>query len=122
MDVAMMRLEDTLLVPVEAGMDDDQAEEFQDVVLTEISRTEARGLVLDVSGLPLIDSFLSRIISETATAAHILGARCVVVGLRPAVALTLLQMRRPIANVAYASSLARGLQKLQRLWAETEGR
>ena len=115
MDFAMMRLDDVLLVPVSPTMDDDEAQVFHDAVLTEIKKVEASGLILDVSALPVIDSFMSRVISETATGAHILGAKCVVVGMRPAVAITLLQMRRPIAGVAHASSLSRGLQKLQQL-------
>ncbi|MFQ5595556.1 MAG: STAS domain-containing protein [Anaerolineae bacterium] len=121
MGFAMMHLEDILLVPVSPTMDDDEALAFQDAVLVEIKKMEAAGLILDVSALPVIDSFMSRIISDTATGAHILGARCVVVGMRPAVALTLLQMRRPIAGVAHASSLSRGLQKLHQLLRVEEG-
>ncbi|NOZ70402.1 MAG: STAS domain-containing protein [Chloroflexi bacterium] len=118
MDFAMMKLDDVLLAPVSAFMDDDDAEAFRDQVLTEIKKMEAAGLVLDISGLPIIDSFLSRVISEIATSAGILGAKCVVVGMRPAVALTLLQMQRPIAGVAHASSLARGLEKLRAMLGE----
>ncbi len=94
MDFAMMRLDDFLLVPLSPSMDDDEAQEFHDAVLAEIKKMEASGLVLDVSAMPVIDSFMSRVISDIATSAHILGAKCVVVGMRPAVALTLLQMRR----------------------------
>jgi len=122
MDFAIMRLDDILLVPVSPVMDDDQAQAFQDAVLAEIKKIDAGGLVLDVSALAVIDSFMSRIISETATAAHLLGAKCVVTGMRPAVALTLLQMRRPIADVAHASSLARGLEKLRAMRQEGQKR
>ncbi len=115
MDVAIMRLDDFLLVPVSPTMDDDEAQVFYDTVLTNVKRIEASGLVLDVSALPVIDSFMSRIISDVVSSAHILGARCVVVGMRPAVAITLLQMRQPIAGVVYAASLSRGLQKLRQL-------
>ena len=121
MEVAMMRLEDFLLVPVSPTMDDDEAQTFHDAILEEVKRKEASGLLLDVSALPVIDSFMSRVISDTASGAHILGAKSVVVGMRPTVALTLLQMRRPIAGVAHASSLARGLQKLRQLLREEEG-
>ena len=121
MDVAMMRLEDFLLVPISPTMDDDETQMFHDAILEEVKRMEASGLLLDASGLPVIDSFMSRVISDTASGAHILGAKSVVVGMRPTVALTLLQMRRPIAGVAHASSLARGLQKLRQLLREEEG-
>ncbi len=120
MDVAIMRLDDFLLVSVSPTMDDDEAQLFQDTLLAAVKKTEASGLILDVSALPVIDSFMSRIISDTATAAHLLGAKCVVVGLKPVVVLTLLQMRRPVAGVVFASSLGRGLQKLRQLIAEEE--
>lgn len=118
MRVPILRLGKTLLTSIQVDLSDDEAEQFQADVLEMIHKHDAEGIVLDITALDVVDSFFARIINETATMAQILGAKVVFCGMRPAVALTLVEMGRELLAVEAALNLEQGLEKLRRLLAE----
>jgi rsbT antagonist protein RsbS len=91
------------------ALHDRLAVEFKGDLLERIVTTKAKGLVLDLSSIDVIDSFLVRQIGEIASSARIMGAKVVVVGLRPAVALTLVEMGISLVGVKIARDLEKGL-------------
>lgn len=112
-DVAILHLERFLVVSVQAELTDRDAQSLQARLLEELARTRARGVVLDLSGLDVVDSFLARVIRDTATMASLMGARTAVVGLRPAVAVTLAELGLDLPGVHTDLDLERGLAWLR---------
>ena len=78
----------------------------------EIVKTGATGVIIDVSGLEIMDSYIARIINDVGKNAQIMGAKAVLTGLQPAVAITLIEMGMELENVETALNLEAGLQKL----------
>ena len=109
----MLQVEDFLLVSVRAELTDREARELQARLLEEIARRRARGLLMDLSGLDVVDSFLERVIRDTAAMAALMGARTAVVGMRPAVAVTLAELGLELPGVHTDLDLERGLQWLR---------
>ena len=94
------------------SLHDRLAVEFKGNLLERIVTSKAKGLVLDLSAIDIVDSFLVRQIGEIAMSARIMGAEVVVVGLRPAVAMTLVEMGIPLLGVKVARDLEKGLALL----------
>src|SRR5581483_11860067 len=90
--IAVMKLGDCLFVSVPEELRDSQARELQDTISTRLSQHAVRGVVIDVSSLTLIDSFVARVLGDTASIARSFGARGVLVGVSPAVAITLVDL------------------------------
>jgi len=115
MKIPILRLNDILLVSIQVDLTDDDVLDFQSDVLNTIQETKAGGLVMDITALDVVDSFMARVINETATMAKILGAEAVVCGMQPAVALTLVEMGRELVGIETALNLDQGFDKVQRL-------
>ncbi|MFN7973059.1 MAG: STAS domain-containing protein [Acidobacteriota bacterium] len=115
MKVPILRIKKLLLTSVQMELSDRDALEFQDDVLRMVAQTEAEGIVIDITGLEVVDSFMARVLNETAAMVRLLGAEAVVCGMRPAVAMTLVEMGREMVDVATALNLELGLEKLQKL-------
>ncbi|HEX6988820.1 MAG TPA: STAS domain-containing protein [Bacillota bacterium] len=113
-DVAILRLEDFLIVSIQSDLTDRTATALQARLLDELSRTRARGICIDFSGVDVVDSFLGRLIRDMAAMARLMGARTVVVGLRPAVAVTLVELGLDLPGVHTDLNLERGLAWLRR--------
>ncbi len=80
-----------------------------------MARTEAKGLVIDITALDVVDSFMARVLNDTANMVQIMGTQTVIVGMRPAVAITLVQMGRGLVGVETALNLENGLARLRQL-------
>jgi rsbT antagonist protein RsbS len=91
---------------------------LQDDLTARISKTGARGVLIDISGLALVDSFIGRTIANIAAMAGVMDAPTVLVGMQPAVAMTVVELGVPLANVRTALDVDRGLALLERLAAE----
>lgn len=104
-----------LITSPQVALHDKLAVQFKDDILQRIVETKAKGLVLDISAIDIVDSFLVRVIGEIATAAKIMGAQVVVVGLGPAVAMTLVEMGFLLGGVHTALDLEKGLEVLRKV-------
>ena len=120
MKVPILRLKDILLTSIQVDLTDQDALDFQADVLRVVSETEAKGIVIDIMALDVIDSFMARVINDTANMVRLLGTEAVVCGMQPMVALTLMEMGRQLIGVETALNLEQGLEKLQRLIEEEE--
>nr|WP_202545628.1 STAS domain-containing protein [Streptomyces sp. SID5606] len=87
-----MRLGDVLLVTLQGDLHDSTAQQLQDDLAESIVRSGAGGVIMDISGVEIVDSFLGRVLAEIAAQTDLLAARTVVVGMRPAVAITLVEL------------------------------
>jgi len=114
MRVPILRLGRILLTAIQSDLIDDEAEEFCADVMTAMSERETDGIVIDISGLEIVDSFMARILNDTANGVRLLGGQAVVCGIRPAVALTLVELGRDMMGALTALNLEQGLQKLRR--------
>ncbi len=110
--IPILRIGTTLLATVHVELHDDLAQMFQADVLSAIEKADTSGLVIDVSGLDTVDSYVARILVETGRMAKLMGTRTVLVGLRPEVAATLVRMGFAMEGVRTALNLEDGLALL----------
>lgn len=108
----ILKLGRVLLVNVNVELDDEVATRMQNDVLTAIERSEAEGVVIDISGLEVVDSYVARILAETGQMTKLMGTRAVVVGMRPEVAATLTRMGYVMTGIRTALNLEEGLALL----------
>jgi rsbT antagonist protein RsbS len=120
--VPIIRIRNALIATVQDDLRDRDALEFQDDLTRRIEETGAGGVLLDLSVLDTIDSFLGRLIHDIASVSRLLGAHTVVVGLQPAVALTLVELGLDLSGVRTALDADRGLALLERLMSTERGR
>jgi rsbT antagonist protein RsbS len=105
----------TLIVPLHADVNDDGVLEFQGQLTQRVAEQQVLGVVIDVSALDVVDSYMARVLNDTARMLRLLGASVVVCGIQPAVALTLVEMGRNLVDVATAFNLERALVRLTEL-------
>jgi rsbT antagonist protein RsbS len=111
--IPILRMGDCLLVTIQVDMHDQLALTLQDDLTTSIQRTGAKGVLIDISALEMVDSFIGRMIANISRMARILDARTVVVGMRPAVAITLVELGLSLAGVDTALDVERGMRRLR---------
>jgi rsbT antagonist protein RsbS len=123
--IPILRMGRFLLVSIQVDMHDRLALTLQDDLTARITDTGARGVLIDISSLELVDSFIGRIIGTIASMARVLDAETVVVGMRPAVAITLVELGMALPGVRTALNVERGMRLLEqsvgREGAEPEG-
>jgi rsbT antagonist protein RsbS len=111
--IPILRMGEFLLVTIQVDMHDQLALALQDDLTERISQTGARGVLIDISSLDVVDSFIGRMLAGIATMSRLLNAETVVVGMRPAVAITLVELGLPLEGVRTALDVERGMQKLR---------
>jgi rsbT antagonist protein RsbS len=104
-----------LLVTVQVDMHDRLALTLQDDLTERIVQHRAQGVLIDISALEIVDSFIGRMIGNISAMARVLDARTVVVGMRPAVAITLVELGLSLPGVHTALTVERGMTRLQEL-------
>ncbi len=107
--VPILRVAGILLVSIQVDLGDTVAEALQEDILQAISRTASTGLVIDVTGLEVVDSFVARVLVDTARMARLMGTETVIAGLRPEVAATLVRMGFDVSDVRAALDIDSGL-------------
>jgi len=112
--IPILRMGDFLLVTVQVELHDRLALTLQDDLSRAIVRHGTRGVLIDISGLEIVDSFIGRVIGDIAAISRVLDARTVVVGMRPSVAITLVELGVPLAGVETALDVERGMAVLRR--------
>jgi rsbT antagonist protein RsbS len=113
--IPILRVGSNLLATVHIELRDQTAELFQEDVLAELERRRASGLVIDVSGLDVVDTYVARILSETGRMAKLMGTDTVLVGIRPEVAATLIRMGYNMEGVLTALDVDDGIETLAKL-------
>lgn len=102
-----------LLVTIQVDMHDRLAMTLQDDLTNAITRTSARGVLIDISALGMVDSFIGRILSNIAAMSKVLDAETVVVGMQPAVAITLVELGLDLPGVRTAINVDQGMDLLR---------
>jgi rsbT antagonist protein RsbS len=110
--IPILRMGRTLLVTVQVDMHDQLAVRLLDDLTTMITRTRAQGVLIDISALDIVDSFIGRTIADIAATSRILDAETVVVGMQPAVAITLVELGMALPGVRTALDVERGMELL----------
>lgn len=112
--IPILRMGPFLLVTIQVDMHDRLATTLQDDLTTRIAEIQARGVLIDISSLEIVDSFIGRMLANIAGMARILDAETVVVGMRPAVAITLVELGLALPGVRTALTVEKGMALLER--------
>lgn len=116
--VPILQIGDTLIAALQGELSDRVAERFQQDVLARIEQTGAHGLMLEISSLDIVDTYVARALADTAQMARLMGTVTVVVGMRPEIAATLVQMGYQLTGIEAALNVDHGLELLQRILGE----
>jgi rsbT antagonist protein RsbS len=111
--IPILRMGHFLLVTIQVDLYDQLAENLEADLVNMVKKSDARGVLIDVSSVTIIDSFMGRILGNIATLSKIMDAETVVVGMQPAVAITLVELGLPLKGVHTALNVERGMQLLQ---------
>jgi rsbT antagonist protein RsbS len=111
--IPILKMGSFLLVTIQVDMHDQLALQLQDDLTTRIVAARARGVLIDISSLEIVDSFIGRMISNIAGMARVLDAETVVVGMQPAVAITLVELGLSLEGVRTALNVDKGMVLLQ---------
>ncbi|HWZ49352.1 MAG TPA: STAS domain-containing protein [Herbaspirillum sp.] len=112
--IPILRMGKLLLVTIQVDMHDRLAMTLQDDLTNRIVKDQAKGVLIDISALDVVDSFIGRMISNTAAMARVLDAHTVVVGMQPAVAITLVELGLALTGVKTALDVEKGILLLER--------
>jgi rsbT antagonist protein RsbS len=118
--IPILKMGPYLLVTIQVDMHDRLAMALQDDLMEQISRHHAMGVLIDISALDLVDSFIGRMLGNIAAMARILDADTVVTGMRPAVAITLVELGLSLPGVRTALNVERGMELLEAARQERE--
>ncbi|MGV9703326.1 STAS domain-containing protein [Streptomyces sp. NPDC003483] len=118
--VPVLQIGQVLLVSIQTDLDDHAVMNLQDDLSAKVVECGAHGVVIDITAVEIVDSFVGRMLSTIASISRMLDAQTVVVGMRPAVAITLVELGLSLGGVATALTLDKGLQMLSRSHAQTQ--
>jgi rsbT antagonist protein RsbS len=111
--IPILQMGDCLLVTIQIDLDDRVALKLQDDLTSKIEKTGAHGVLIDISALEMVDSFIGRMIANISAMSRILDARTVLVGMQPAVAITLVELGLSLEGVKTALNVERGMAMLK---------
>ena len=111
--IPILRMGEFLLVTIQVDMHDQLALTLQDDLTAQIARTGARGVLIDISSLDVVDSFIGRMLGAIASMSRLMNAETVVVGMQPSVAITLVELGLTLSGVCTALDVERGMQILR---------
>lgn len=118
--IPIIKIENILVISVQIDLHDKLALQLQQDILEHIQRTGAQGVLIDLSAIEIVDSFMGRILSDTAHMARVLGAHTVVVGIQPEVAVTLVELGLDLKGVHVTLNADRGMELLRKLATEDD--
>jgi len=111
--IPILQMGNLLLVTIQVDMHDRLAMTLQDDLTAKISQTHARGVLIDISSLEMVDSFIGRMLANIAAMSRVLDAQTVVVGMQPAVAITLVELGMSLPGVRMALNVEKGMALLR---------
>lgn len=111
--IPILKMGHFLLVTIQVDMYDQLALTLEDDLVNAVQKWESKGVLIDISAVSIVDSFMGRIIGNIATMSKILDAETVVVGMQPAVAITLVELGLPLPGVYTALNVEKGMAMLQ---------
>ncbi len=111
--IPILKVEEVLIASIQVALHDASAVQFKDDLLQKIHETKARGVIIDLTAIDVVDSFIGRMIADIAAMAGLMGARVILTGLQPAVAITLVELGLELPNVMTALNLEKGLAMMQ---------
>ena len=117
--IPILKIGDVLIASIQVALHDASAVQFKDDLLQRIYDTKARGLIVDLTAVDVVDSFIGRLISDIASMAGLMGTSVVITGLQPAVAITLVELGLELPQVLTALNLEKGLAMLRRKVGES---
>jgi rsbT antagonist protein RsbS len=116
--IPILKIGDILIASIQVALHDASAVQFKDDLLQKVHDTRAKGVIIDLTALDVVDSFIGRLIADIAAMAGLMGTRVVLTGLQPAVAITLVELGLELPRVLTALNLEKGLSVMQRLTEE----
>jgi rsbT antagonist protein RsbS len=119
--IPILKVGSALLVTIQVDMHDRLAVQLQDDLTQRIVKTRAKGVLIDISALEVVDSFIGRMLGNIAAMSRVLDAQTVVVGMRPAVAITLVELGLQLEGVRTALDVDRGMELLNEAIGERTG-
>jgi rsbT antagonist protein RsbS len=111
--IPILKMGNFLLVTIQVDMHDRLAMTLQDDLTNRIAQTQAHGVLIDISGLEIVDSFIGRILGNIARMSRVLDAQTVVVGMQPAVAITLVELGLSLTGIRTALNVEKGMSLLR---------
>jgi rsbT antagonist protein RsbS len=111
--IPILQVGEFLLVSIQVDMHDRLAMSLQDDLTTQVVKAQAKGVLIDISSLEVVDSFIGRMLGNMASMTRALGAHAVVVGMRPAVAITIVELGLSLTNVRTALNVDKGMALLR---------
>ena len=114
-EVTILKMGENIIVPIQVELHDRAALKLQEDILKKIEETGSSGLIIDVSAVSVVDSFLGRLLGETAKMARLIGAETVLVGMKKEVVITLIQLGMVIKDLHTAINLEDGMALLEKL-------
>ncbi|MDQ0299931.1 rsbT antagonist protein RsbS [Salibacterium salarium] len=113
MRIPILKLKNYLLISVQVDLDDQTALQFQEDLLNKIHQEGSFGVVIDLTSVEMIDSFIAKVLGDVVEMSNLMGAKVVLTGIQPGVAITLIDMGIVLDEVPTALDLEQGLDKLQ---------
>jgi len=110
--IPILKVGDCLLVSIQVDMHDRLAMSLQNHITEQVVKHHARGVMIDISALEMVDSFIGRVLGDIAAMTRVLGAETVVVGMRPAVAITLVELGLSLGTLRTALNVEVGMELL----------
>jgi rsbT antagonist protein RsbS len=114
-EIPILKIGDTLLVSIQIDMHDRMAMQLQDDLTQRIVQHRSRGVMIDISAMEIVDSFIGRMLNNIAAMSRVLDAVTVIVGMRPAVAITLVELGLELTGVQTALNVEKGLAMIRRI-------
>jgi rsbT antagonist protein RsbS len=119
--IPILKMGEFLLVTIQVDMHDRLALALQDDLTSQIVQHSSRGVLIDISALEMVDSFIGRMLGSIAGMANLLDAQTVIVGMRPSVAITLVELGMSLPGIRTALDVEKGMAVLKSAVLETEG-
>jgi rsbT antagonist protein RsbS len=119
--VPIVKMGANLLVPLRGDLEDSSVDRIEREVTRVVAATKAAGVLVDVSGLAVVDSYVARVIARLVAMIRLLGAQAAVVGIQPAVAIALVELGVPMGGVFTALNAEQGMARLRQLRDERPG-